>query len=254
MAVAAGLLVAAVARAGEPVRQPCDCCKLVCIEAEILKAQRQRDFYKGVPKNTKMSAADYETAEAQAADRAESERARYLDGNATCNYYDPNLADSIEQRRMENTAGFTFERKGGSITKWSYSLTTNPETCKVNEEAVKYAPKVAACEGLGAAQVDHEMKHVADCEARPVGKRTRTVGQTAGDEVAGYDTEIFKLEQLRVAVAAQCKQASCKQDKEAWDKAAEEMLLFVDDVLQRAGPKPSSKSPLSAKAGKGGKP
>jgi hypothetical protein len=249
---AATLAAAPAARAGEPVAQPCDCCKLVCIEAEILKAQQQRDFYKGIPKNTKMSAAEYEAAEQQAADRAESTRVKYADGNETCNYYDPNLADAMELRRMQ-MAGFQFARNdAGTIVGRNYSLKTNPATCKVNQQAVDYAPRVAACAGIGAAQAAHEQQHVDDCEKRDPAKRERTVAQTAADELAGYAQEIYELEQLRLQVAGLCKKASCDKDKAAWDRAAEGMLLFVDDVLLRGPTKPPSKSPLASRAGKGG--
>ncbi|HEX9799731.1 MAG TPA: hypothetical protein VGC00_06140 [Thermoanaerobaculia bacterium] len=239
------------ARAGEPVAQPCDCCKLVCIEAEILKAQRQRDHYKSVAGNKKMTLEEYEAGEQAAADRAERDRVTYAAGVETCNYFDPNQADDIELRRLSN-AGFRFGRNdAGVIVGVNYSLKTNLESCTTSESAARYAPKLAACEGIGAAQVEHERQHVDDCEDRDPSKRKLTPAQTAAGELAGYESELRKLEELRLNVAAQCKAKSCESDKADWEAAADRMLLFVDDVLQRGAPKPPSKSPLSTKPARG---
>ena len=236
-----------VAHAGEPVRQPCDCCKLVCIEAEILKAQRQRDYYKSVKDRTKMTLEEYEAGEEAAGQKAESERVHYAAGVEACNYFDPNEADDIEMRRLTN-AGFGFQRNAtGTIVGFDYTLKTNLSSCTTSEAAAQLAPKLAACEGIGAAQVEHERQHVRDCEVRPAGQRALTPAQTATGELAGYETELRKLEELRLNVAAQCKAKSCETDKQDWQAAADRMILFVDDVLQRGAPKPPSKSPLAAR-------
>jgi len=238
-------------RAGEPVAQPCDCCKLVCIEAEILKAQRQRDYYKSVAGNKRMTLEEYEAGEQQAAVKGESDRVKYAAGVETCNYFDPNQADDIEMRPLSN-AGFRFAlNDAGVIVGVNYSLKTNLESCTTSESAARYAPKLAACEGIGAAQVEHERQHVDDCEDRDPSKRKLTPAQTAAGELAGYESELRKLEELRLHVAAQCKAKSCESDKADWEAAADRMLLFVDDVLQRGAPKPPSKSPLSTKPARG---
>jgi hypothetical protein len=256
-AIALALLTAAgpgptPAPAAEPVAQPCDCCKLVCIEAEILKAQRQRDYYKSVAGNKKMTLEEYQAGEAAAGQKADAERVQYVGGVEACNYFDPNEADDIEMRRLLN-AGFRFQRnEAGIITGASYTLTTNLEKCTTSEAAAKYAPKLTACAGIGAAQVEHELQHVADCEKRDPAKRQLTPAQTAAGELAGYETELRKLEELRLNVAAQCMEGSCKSDEADWNAAADEMLLFIDDVLQRGAPKPPSSSPLSRRS-KGGR-
>jgi hypothetical protein len=239
------------ARAGEPVAQPCDCCKLVCIEAEILKAQSQRDFYKSVAGNAKMTLEEYEAAEADAATKAEGVRVKYAAGVENCNYYNPAEADDIEMRRLTN-AGFRFQRDdSGVIVGVSYSLKTNLKECTTSEAAAKYAPKIAACEGIGAAQVEHERQHVKDCEGRDPAHRELTPAQTAKGELAGYETELQKLEELRFNVAKKCKVLSCWIDEAQWNAAADRMLLFIDDVIQRGRAKPPSKSPLSTKKAAG---
>jgi hypothetical protein len=236
-----------------PARQTCDCCKLPCIEAEILKAQEQRAYYADAAKRKSMTAKEYEAGEDEAASKGERERVKYLPGLETCNYYDANLADPIEMRSL-TFAGFVFESAGGTIVRTDYTLKTNLETCSLSEKARQYSPMITPCEGIGAAHVTHEEQHIRDCEERREKKLPpRAPWQIAADEVRGYDAEIAKLEDLRFVTAAQCKKASCKSDEADWQRAADELILSVEDVLARGPHKEPSPSPTARKKSPKGK-
>jgi hypothetical protein len=231
-----------------PVRQTCDCCKLPCIEAEIIKAQAQRDYYRDAATNKTMTQAQYEAGELAMGAKAETDRVSRLAGLETCNYFDPNLANRFEQADLER-AGFTFDRgKGGGIVGVSYTLATNLEpVCDLPKKAWEYAPLVTACEGIGAAQLTHEQVHIDACKDRRDNHKPpySKPWQIAAGEVDGYDAEIAKLEDLRFVAAAQCMRTTCVADEEDWQHAADEMILSVEDVLQRGPHKPAPTSPTA---------
>lgn len=256
--VSAALLLAAPApwalARQPPVRQSCDCCKLVCIEAEILKAKAQREYYEAAAKNKGMTEAQYEAGQAETATRGEAARVKYLPVDlTTCDYYNPNRARK-EYLTMRDfiAAGYSFATDdAGTIVGVNYTLSTDLKSCSIPPKAEEYTPLITPCDGIGAAQLAHEQKHIDDCnERRRKNQPPLTPWETAKGELDGYDAELAKLEDLRFVAAAQCKSTSCHQNA-SWDKAADDLILSVEDVLRRGPHKPPSDSPTARKKGKG---
>ena len=249
---AAGLLLllsAARARA-DAVAQSCgDCCKMQCVEAEIVKAKFQREGYRALSQRKNMTLDDYQTQQRSLGAVGESVRVSLLGGLETCNYYIP-ADQSYAESREFIMAGFKVTRDDhGNVLPSDYTLNTDLSSCKANSKALELAPKVAPCSGIGDAQVAHEMQHVADCDKRDPAKRQLTPAQTAAGEIAGYDVEIAQLEKLRKEIAGVCNKTSCKTQQSNWDVAAQQMGSDILKLLGKSPKKPPSKSPLARKGG-----
>lgn len=230
-----------------------DCCKLPCIEAEILKAKYQQEFYRQIAKRKNLTAEAYAAEEKAMGAAAERIRVSSLGGLDTCNFYVPKKTQCYAEQAHFRGAGFRVQRDdAGRVLGTSYTVTTNLETCVANADAMALIPKVAACEGIGRATVAHENKHVADCVARRDAKQNLKLSpaQTAAGEVPGYDVEIAELEKARLEAALDCKQRSCDDAKVPWDKNAEMLGYLINTIVEKGPPKPPSKSPL-ARGGKG---
>lgn len=243
----AGLgLLAALAPAAlraDAVAQSCaDCCKLPCIEAEILKAKEQRAAYQQMSKRTNWTKETYEAAERAAGEAAEAKRVAALPGLETCNYYLPENQSYPESKEFI-LAGFKLRRdEQGRLLPVDYTLTTDLDRCAANGKALELAPRVSPCEGIGRAAVAHEEKHVEDCLVRRSGKGRPSYDKVAAGEVRAYDVEIAELERVRLESAEACNEKSCAVKTTDWDRAAEKLKL---DVLALLGkPKPPSNSPL----------
>lgn len=255
--IAAGLLLlpwlaAPPARADATPQSCSDCCKLACIEAEILKAKYQRQEYQKLSKRKDLTEQSYKDAEAKMGDVGERFRVVAAQGLETCNYYIPANQSYAEQRKFI-AAGFKvrYDAQGRPLP-GDYSLSTDMKSCGSNAAGMELAPAVAPCSGIGEAQVAHEEKHQEDCGNRtPAQRAAMTLAQVAAGEVPGYDVEIAALEKLRVEAAQACTKKSCEGAKAAWDQSAERLGFLVDEILVAAGVKPPAKSPLSgAKGGK----
>ena len=236
-------------RADAAAQSCADCCKLPCIEAEILKAREQRDSYLKMSKQKNWTTATYEAAENAAASAAEAKRIAALPGLETCNYYIPENQSYPESREFQ-MAGFKILRDAsGRVTGGDYTAKTNLETCEVNTKALQLLPKVAPCEGIGRATAAHEQKHVDDCLERDPARRKIPLDQVAKGEVAGYDVEIAELEKLRNEAAQACFKKSCESTKTDWEKAAEKLKLDIFKLTGTKRKKPSSNSPLARNPG-----
>jgi hypothetical protein len=246
-------LLAALAPAAlhaDAVAQSCsDCCKLPCIEAEILKATAQRDAYRTMARRKNWTQAEYEAAEQAAATAAESKRVGAVPGLSTCNYYVPENQSYPEQREFQ-LAGFRVLRDAsGRVVGGDYTPKTNLESCTINEKALELLPRVAPCEGIGAAQVNHERKHQDDCRKRDPARRRIALNLVAAGEVAAYELEIAELQKLRTEAAEACFDKSCKSAEQDWDRAAEKLKSDIFKLTGRTRKKESSKSPLARDAG-----
>ncbi len=225
-----------------------DCCKLACLEAEILKAKYQQEFYRQIAKRKNLTLADYEAEEKKMGAAAEAIRVASLDGLDTCNYFIPTKDQCYAESRAFQSAGFIVRRDdAGRLLGTSYSVKTDIENCVANANAMDLIPKVAACEGIGLATRAHEEKHVADCKARHEAGQTKalTPAQVAAGEVPGYDAEISTLEQVRLQSALACKERSCDSAKLPWDRNAELLGYLIDSIIANGPPKPAPKSPLA---------
>lgn len=250
LAVAGLLLLLSAARArADAVAQSCeDCCKMQCVEAEIVKAKFQREAYRALSQRTKMTLDEYQEQQRRLGAVGESIRVSLLAGLETCNYYIPEGQSYAESHEFQ-LAGFrVVQDDQGHLLPSNYTLNTNLLTCKANAKALELAPKVAPCSGIGDAQVAHERKHMADCDKRKPEERELTPAQTAKGEIAGYDVEIAQLETLRKEIAGACNKKSCEVQQSNWDVAANQM---GSDILKLLGKskKPPSKSPLARKGG-----
>jgi hypothetical protein len=247
-----GLLAALVPAAllADAVEQSCaDCCKLPCIEAEILKAREQREAYRTMSKRKNWKQAEYDAAEQAAANSAESRRVAVLAGLATCNYYVP-AGQSYPEAREFQLAGFKLIRDaGGRVIGGDYTAKTNLETCRINDKALELLPKVSPCGGIGRAVVAHERKHLDDCEARDPAKRKLPLDEVAKGEVDGYDVEIAELEKLRGEAAEACFAKSCETAPKDWERAAEKLKTDIYKLTGKTRKKPPTQSPLARDAG-----
>jgi hypothetical protein len=229
------------ARADASAKSCADCCMLVCIEAEILKARYQKQEYQKLAQRKGLTKEAYDRAEAEMGAIGERFRTTAAQGLESCNYYVPDAQQSIAEQRRFARAGF----KPGD-----YTIATNLESCVINDAAAGLAPLVTPCSGIGDAQVAHEEQHRADCLARtPEERAAMTLAQVAAGEAAGYDAEIAALENLRREPAEACKKKSCERSRADWDAAAERLGFQIDQILQAGGTKPASKSPLSRNRG-----
>lgn len=230
-----------------------DCCKLPCIEAEILKAKYQQEFYRQIARRKNLTAEAYAAEEKAMGTAAERIRVSSLDGLDTCNYYVPKKNQCYAEQAHFRAAGFRIQRDdAGRLLGTSYNVTTDLENCVANSDAMALIPQVAACEGIGRATIAHENKHVADCVARREAKQSPklTPAQVAAGEVPGYDVEIAELEKARLEAALACKQRSCDEAKVPWDENAEMLGYLINTIVEKGPAKPPSKSPL-ARGGKG---
>jgi hypothetical protein len=253
-ALAALALAAAPARAEAPAAAPscADCCKLPCIEAQILEAKQMQENYRQLAKRKGLTAATYEELEAAAARGAAQSKQAALGRNTDCAWYAPDGTDQIEMREFQ-FAGFRPDRDGKErITGWDYTMKTNTESCGLNAKAVSLFPKIVSCGAIAEATIAHEKKHQSDCEARKRAGKKATLAELALGEADAYEVEIQKLQAARIEAAQACKQVSCKKDEkphEPWEVTAR--LLGTDiDKLLGLDEKPASKSPLARK-GKG---
>lgn len=261
LALGSALVATPAARAAdectEAVPQSCaNCCKLPCIEAEILKAKYQQDFYRQMAKRKNLTQEAYETEEKAMGTAAEAIRVASLDGLETCNYYVPRKSQCYAEQSHFRNAGFRVRTDdAGRVLGTSYNVTTDIENCVANADAMALIPAVSACEGIGRATIAHENKHVADCEARRDAKKPMhlTPNQIAAGEVAGYDAELAALDDVRLEAALDCKQRSCDDAKQPWDKNAEQLGYLINDIVAKGPAKAPSKSPL-ARPAKGKKP
>jgi hypothetical protein len=248
----AGLLASflpAVLRADAAAQSCNDCCKLPCIEAEIVKAKYQREAYRALAKRKDLTTEQYLDAEATLGAAGEAIRIAAAAGLPTCNYYIPEQQSYAESRQFI-MAGFKLRRdEQGRVLPSDYTLRTDPQSCVANSKALELAPKVAACAEIGSAQVAHEEKHVADCEKLPAAARHRTPSQLAAAEVPGYNAEITALEQARRQAAEACNKTSCKVPQKEWDDAAQRMNTDILTLLGKGPKKPPTKSPLARKTG-----
>lgn len=245
LALLVTLAVAPPARGEAPAQAPtcADCCKLPCIEAQILEAKQMRDFYAQLAKRKGMTDAQYEQAESEAGLAASKRSAEALGQNTSCAWYTPDGTDMVEMRKFQLARFRPVRDEAGTIVGWDYTMKANPQTCTINADAAKLLPRVATCSGIAEATIAHEEKHQATCEAKK-GKQP-THAEQALDEVAAYDVEIGKLEALRAAAAAACKQTSCKADEAAWQRSAENLGTDIAKILSKGKKKKPSKSPLS---------
>lgn len=249
--LAAGLLAAGPPEAGaEPVAQTCsDCCKLVCIEAEMLKATYMREFYRQIGKRKTLTLETFEANERIAATAAERLRVAAANKQTTCNYYLPNLKDYVETREMQYAGFKPVKDQQGQVSLYDYTLYTNMKECSINDKAKELIAKVAPCSGIGEAMNRHEQQHIDDCEARPAKNRSRTPTQTASDEVQGYDAELAALEQTRLEAAEACTLKSCEEAEEAWGQSAQMLGSDIRKLLESGGKKQAPASPLARKSG-----
>ncbi len=233
----------------EAEAQTCaDCCKLPCIEAEILKAKYQQSFYRQIAKRKNLTAEAYAAEEKAMGAAAEAIRVSSLGGLDTCNYYVPKKDQCYAEQSHFRNAGFKVQRDDANrVLGTSYTVTTDIENCVANSDAIDLIPKVTACEGIGRATIAHENKHVADCAARRAAKQNLklTPAQIAAGEVPGYDVEIAALEEARLESALDCQQRSCDSTKLPWDKNAEMLGYLIKAIVEQGPPKPPSKSPLA---------
>ena len=249
--LAAALLAALPPQAAaEPVAQSCaDCCKMVCIEAEILKAKYLREFYRQSASRKGLKLQDYEASEKIAGAAGERLRVAAANGQETCNYYLPDTKDYAESREMQRAGFKPVPDSQGRLALYDYTLTTNTKDCDINATSVELITKVAPCSDIGEAMKTHEQKHIDDCLPRAPKDRTRTPTQTAGDEVRGYDAELAALEQARLVAAEACTKKSCEATKAAWDKSAEMLGADIRKLLEDGAKKKPSASPLARKRG-----
>ncbi len=233
----------------EAEAQTCtDCCKLPCIEAEILKAKYQQNFYRQIAKRKNLTAEAYAAEEKAMGAAAEAIRVSSLADLETCNYYVPKKDQCYAEQSHFRNAGFRVQRdEAGRVQGTSYTVATDIENCVANSDALELIPKVTACDGIGRATIAHENKHVADCEARRAAKQTLKLSpaQIAAGEVPGYDVEIAALEEVRLQAALACQQRSCDSDRMPWDKNAEMLGYLIKTIVEKGPPKPPSKSPLA---------
>jgi hypothetical protein len=234
----------------EPVAQSCaDCCKMVCIEAEILKAKYLREFYRQSAKRNDLTLEAYKAGEKIAGAAGEQLRVAAANRQTTCNYYLPDPKDYAESREMQQAGFKPVPDSQGRLALYDYTLTTNTKDCDINAKSVELITKVAPCSDIGEAMKTHEQRHIDDCLPRPPKERTRTPTQTAGDEVRGYDAELAALEQARLVAAEACTKKSCEETKEAWDKSAEMLGSDIRKLLEDGAKKKPSASPLARKRG-----
>jgi hypothetical protein len=244
LALLAALASAPPAGAEAPAQAPtcADCCKLPCIEAQIMEAKQMRDFYSQLGKRKGMTDAEYETAESEAGQAASKRSAEALGQNASCAWYTPDGTDSIEMRKFQLARFRPVKDEAGTIVGWDYTMKANPKTCTINADAAELMPRIATCVGIAEATIAHEEKHQATCEATK--GKTPTHAEMARDEVAAYDVEIAKLEALRTEAATACRQRSCAANEEAWKRSAENLGTDIEKLLDKGKKKPS-RSPLA---------
>jgi len=241
---AAAALAASGAPAARAQTSCADCCMLPCIEGQLWEAAYMKGVYQRMSKIKGLSEAAFAQREADAHQLASAIRGMYVGANPHCAWYMPPQG-SPEERRFVLAGYKPIHDASGAVTGWNYDLEMDVKDCTMDKRKLDIYPSLTPCEGMARAVLDHEQKHIDDCDRQQTkGLSAPGPAQRAKNEVNGYEAEMNALQQVRRQAAQACTEKSCPDRPWDFERAARLFHTDIQAILGLGKVKSPSKSPL----------